>query len=43
MESLKGGTEVDGNWQAMPQGGGIVGEGASTIGFDASRRKRKVI
>ncbi len=42
-KSLKGGTRADGNWQAIPQIGSIVGEGASAVGFDASRRKRKVI
>jgi hypothetical protein len=40
---LKGGTGADGNWQAVPQSGGIVGECASAVVFDASRRRREVI
>jgi hypothetical protein len=40
---LKGGTGADGNGQAVPQSGGIVGGIASVVGFYASRRRREVI
>jgi hypothetical protein len=40
---LKVGTGADGNWKAIPQSGGILGESASAVGFDASRRRRKVV